>query len=307
MYFELFLLTQGFLGLVFGAGLLIDGALGIANYYKWSSLWVGTILVGFSTTLPEMIVSLVAVIKGYPHISIGNAFGSYIANIGMVLGLTALFYPLKFNKEMLKKELPVLTFSAILVALLVLDLRLDFIDGCVLIAALFLVLFLLYKNQTISPPEIIKSKKISIKYAFALFIIGSLVLWFSGEIMVRSAASIAKVFGMSEWLIGVTVVAIGTSLPELAASIISARKGHYDLAIGNVIGSNILGLLGVVAIPSLISPINLPKQVLYYDISTIFLSTIILWVVALGNSSMITKRSGFLLFLMFIAYLFVIL
>lgn len=305
---EIIIMVIGLIGLVLGAELLVKGAMGMASNYKWPALWVGTVLIGFATTLPELIVSLIAVLKGHPHIAIGNALGSYVANIGMVLGITAMITPLLVNKKLLTREMPLLSFSVLLILVLTSDFNLSIQDGIILLIALGLFLLAISKN-----PDIIDSmiepeakNKITLKASYSFFFGGSAVLWGAGEALVKSASSIAKSIGMSDWAIGLTIVAIGTSLPELAASIISARKGQYDLAIGNVIGSNVLGLLGVVAIPSIITPGEVPKSVIFQDVGAMVIVTIALWLSAItkpGKIAKISRVEGLAMFLLFGLYI----
>lgn len=307
MLFEVMMLCLGLLGLVFGADLLVKGAIGLAKYHKWPTLWVGTILVGFATTLPEMIVSLIAVLHGHPHIAIGNALGSYVANIGMVLGITAMICPMIIHKKILKRELPLLSAAMVLLLVLLSDFNLSIQDGIILLLALGAFIWLVSQNrETIQAIGEMPDVVISAKKAATIFFIGSIIIWGAGDILVIYASKIAKILGMSDWAIGLTIVAVGTSLPELAASIVSAKQGHHDLAIGNVVGSNIMGLLGVVAIPSILSPGNLPKSVIYQDIGAMTVVTIALWLTSIKskeNISEISRLEGFILFILFLSYL----
>lgn len=310
MFQDLIILIIGLSGLVFGAKLLVNGSINIAYHYQLPALWVGTVLVGFATTLPEIIVSVIAVLQGHPHISLGNALGSYIANIGMVLGITAIIQPLKVSKKLLKRELPLLTITLALLFILITDFNLSIQDGCILILGLLAFLWLITKNSDMLEGigEQQQLQQMTLRKSYAMFIIGAIILWLSGEFIIHSAANIAKLLGMSEWVIGLTVVAIGTSLPELAASIISAKHGHHDLAIGNVIGSNILSILGVVAIPSILAPGQIPKTVIYYDINAMAILTGILWMVAIQNKQtkvIISRRSGAVILLCFLCYIII--
>ena len=309
MLVVIMLLVLGLIGLVYGANLLVNGSIGLANHYKWPTLWVGTVLIGFATTLPEMIVSIIAVLQGHPHISLGNALGSYVANIGMVLGVTAMVQPLVVHKKLLKREMPLLTISLMILFILITDFHLSIQDGFILLLALVGFFWLISKNtdmlEYMSPET---HNNISIKLAYGQFIIGAAILWGSGECLIYSAANIAKLLGMSEWAIGLTIVAVGTSLPELAASAISAKKGQHDLAIGNVIGSNVLSILGVVAIPSILAPGSVPKSIITNDISAMAILTIALWLVAIkrpGKTAEITRIEGFIMFVLFILYLYI--
>ena len=209
IFFNLCLLATGFAGLVFGANLLVNGSMGLAKNYKWPTLWVGTVLVGFATTIPEMIVSLIAAIKGHAHIAIGNAIGSYVANIGMVLGLTAMVQPLLVHKQFLKKELPLLTASVVLLTALIIDYQLSLFDGIILLLGLITFLWLISKNNTFID-ALESDEECSTSKAYFMFFIGTIILWAAGEAMVSAAAILAKSFGMSEWAIGLTIVAVGT-------------------------------------------------------------------------------------------------
>lgn len=309
MLIDLTILLSGLIGLVYGANLLVNGSISIAQYYKLPALWVGTVLVGFATTLPEIFVSIIAVLQGHPHISLGNALGSYVANIGMVLGITAIVQPLSINKKLLRREMPLLTIALIILFVLITDFHLSKQDGIILILALITFFWLISKNSEVLA-DIAETEQINIpiKKSYILFILGAFFLWLSGEFIIHSAANIALYFGMSEWAVGVTIVAVGTSLPELAASIISAKQGQHDLAIGNVIGSNILSILGVVAIPSILAPGQIPKTVIHYDICAMAALTGILWMAAIQGKKdkvLIGRWDGTIIFIGFVIYILV--
>lgn len=312
----IFFLGAGLIGLVLGADWLVDGAIGIARFFRLSPIWVGTVLVGIATTLPEMMVSWVAVTHGHIGISLGNALGSYVANIGLVLGMTAMFYPLKINATMFQRELPMLTMAYVLLVLLLMDQFLSRIDGVVLLLALavFLVTISRYvlrqpTRQTPTMPE--ETTQASLKvYPIAIFmlvfIVGVATTWLAAQAMVMGAKVVALHYGMSDLVIGLTIVAVGTSLPELAASLTCVRKGHHDLAVGNVLGSNIFGILGVVAIPGLLAPNPVAQNVVTRDLVMMGCMTVALWAVAYSRDQQratIKRGEGLLLCVLFVGYM----
>ncbi len=310
-----FFLTIGLLGLVMGADWLVDGALGIAKFFNLPAMWVGTVLVGIATTIPEMLVSLAAVLQHHTDIALGNALGSYVANIGLVLGLTACCQPLKVHRKLFQRELPALTLACGLLFVLLLDHHLSQMDGMILLLAL--LLFLVWVTRFVlqqSMPKHVVSDVVSdqnlvnksVWVCMAMFLLGLTITWLAAKSMVVGAKSYAQYFGLSDLLVGLTVVAVGTSLPELATSIVSVRKGHHDLALGNVLGSNIFGVLGVVAIPALMAPGAIAKSVLTRDMVAMGVMTVLLWCMAYSRArqrALITRTEGVLLFVVFLGYL----
>ncbi len=301
--------------LVWGADKFVEGASATASNLGVSPLIIGLTIVGFGTSAPEMIVSLMAALNGNPTLAVGNAIGSNIANIALILGVTSLIVPLSVKSSILKREYPIMFMVMIFVCLIMSDNNLNQIDGWLLlflmIVVLTLITYLGFRDQKLGDPiieefaeEIPKDMKTSV--AFFWLIAGLIILVFSSKLLVWGAVNIAHEFGVSDLIIGLTIIAIGTSLPELAASIASAYKGEHDIAIGNIIGSNIFNLLGVLGIPAVISPMMaLPEDVMQRDYPIMLALSIILLIFAYGfrGPGKLNRYEGAFLLSCYIAYM----
>ena len=308
-------IVVGLFLLIWSADRFVEGASSIARIMGISPLIVGMVIVGLGTSAPEMLVSATAAWQGNPAMGIGNAIGSNITNITLVLGLTAMFYVLPVHSRMLKQEIPLVLSSAVLAWWLMADGYFSRIDGIILIicmiALLIWMLLLAKKDKHFHDPLIDETigelpEKMPLKHSVIWTLAGLLLLLISSKLLVWGASNIASLMGISDLIIGLTIVAIGTSLPELAATISSARKGETDLAVGNIVGSNLFNTLAVLAIPALIQPIDIPKEVLDRDIIVMFVLTLVLLVFSYGilkqGRYKITRLNGVVLFLAFIAY-----
>lgn len=308
-------IITGLILLIWSSDHFVDGASSIARNIGISPLIVGMLIIGLGTSAPEMLVSAAAALQGNPGLGIGNAIGSNITNITMVLGITAIFYVLPVHSSLLKKELPLVLASAILAWLLMMDGYLSRIDSVILFAALAFILSWMVisakKEANNHDPLIDETieelpEKLSSKKAYFWTITGLIFLLISSKMLVWGASNIASLYGVSDLVIGLTIVAIGTSLPELAATISSARKGETDLAVGNIVGSNLFNTLGVLAIPSLIQPLQLPEAALSRDMPIMLALTVVLLVFSFGcfkgSRYKITKAKGIVLLSAFIAY-----
>ena len=279
----------------------------IARIFNISPLIIGLLIFGFGTSAPEMLVSGIAAYSGHPEMSVGNAFGSNIFNIGLVLGITALILPIKVEKSVLKKEWVFLILSTLVAGLLLLDQYLSFYDGLILLALLILFLFYVFKQSkkdSLNGIDDVDSK-INNKEkgkTWLLLIVSLVILISSAKLVVWSGTVLASIFGVPELIIGLTVVALGTSLPELAVSISSALKKQHEMVIGNIIGSNIFNTLGVLAIPGLISPFKIPTELLSRDYIYIFILTFL--IVILRFKDKINRFGGFALLLVLGVYLY---
>jgi len=304
----------GVLLLVWSADRFVDGASSIARNLRVPPIVIGLTIVSIGTSLPEMIVAAVAALDGNRDLGIGNVLGSNIANIGLVLGVTALIMPLAVQSLTLRREMPVLFLVTAFAFVLMSDGELDVTDGIMLLVGLVLMLIWiariglkdrrdpLVQEFTASVPD-----QISMRQSVLWFIIGLLVLIASSRMVVWGAVEVAHALGVSDLIIGLTIVAIGTSLPELVASITSALKGEADLAIGNVIGSNMFNLLAVLAMPALIHPGAFAAQALLRDFPIMLAFTIALFVVSFGlKLGKINRFEGALLLAGFIAYLYLL-
>jgi cation:H+ antiporter len=280
-------IALGFIGLIWGADKFVFGASALARNAGVSPLLIGLTIVSFGTSAPEIFSSAVSALEDKPELAIGNAFGSNLFNIGVALGVAAILRPLTPPKSLIKKELPALILVTLVTGVLLFDLFIGPFDALVLIAlSLFLGYKLLRKKKACDAIETdALSEETSASdeepdtrtwQAVAYMLLGLILLIVSAEALVASASAIAETLGVSEAVIGLTIVALGTSLPELAASITCVLKGHYDLAIGNIVGSNILNLLAVLPFPGLLSPGLIQAPLLFRDFAAVTLLTLLL-------------------------------
>lgn len=305
-------IVAGLVILVWSADRFVDGSATLARYLGMSQLLIGILIIGFGTSMPEMVVSALSAINGSPGIALGNAYGSNITNIALILGLTALIKPLSVHFSVIKKELPILIAVTALSIYFLLDFQLGQLEAIIL-----LVIFAIYVMWTIWSS---KKQRASIQAAYTeneqeeamslkaslFWIIGGLTLLIlSSQLLVWGATTVASHFGVSDLIIGLTIVAVGTSLPEVAASIAAARKGDVDLAVGNIIGSNLYNTLAVVGLAGAITPIQAEAEILSRDISTMTGLTLFLFVlgyVACKRGGKIGRFSGFVLLLSYVSY-----
>ncbi len=271
----------GFIVLVFSSDLFVKGAAAIAQNFGVSPALVGLTIVSIGTSSPEILVSLSAAITGAGELAIGNAVGSNIANIGLVLGATLCFCSIKIARSYLRLEIPILLSITSLAALLIIDFELSLTDSILMLATLLLTMFIIVQKRlayiSIEPNAHNHNiEELGRVKATIFFLIGLFFLIVSSRLLVWGATEAAILLGVSELVIGLTIIAVGTSLPELAASVASALKNHPDLALGNIIGSNIFNLLAVMPIPGLIQSMTLNKDFLYRDFFTMGLLTLIL-------------------------------
>jgi len=259
----------GLVVLVWSADRFVSGAVATALKLGMTPMMVGLTIVAFGTSAPELIVSATAALDNASNLAVGNAIGSNIANIALVLGATAMVSAIPLRTSILKVELPVLLLSTLIATLLIWDQVLDLLDGIffllILVVSLAALAFLQQDGNTEELDEIEDNKNIPPKKAYSLLLMSIILLLASSKLLVWGATGIALDLGVSELVIGLTIVAIGTSLPELAASIASALKGHHDLALGNIIGSNLFNLLAVLAIPAIINPPTLSNTLISRD------------------------------------------
>lgn len=260
----------GFVGLVWSADRFVDASASIARAAGLSPLIIGLTIVSFGTSAPEILVSISAALEGAGELAIGNALGSNLANIGLVLGATAVLAVLPIQKHILFHEMPILVGVTALAGFVLWDAQVSRLDAFILFASIVPVMayLVIAKKRDLTPAERASEEEIpdmSAKVAWLWFIVGLALLIFSSRVLVWGATNTASHFGVSPLIIGLTVVAIGTSLPELAASIASALRGHHDIALGNVIGSNIFNLLAVMSVPAFISPLVMEPSVFARD------------------------------------------
>lgn len=282
-------IALGFVGLIWGADKFVFGASALARSAGVSPLMIGLTIVAFGTSAPEIFSSAVSALENKPELAIGNAFGSNLFNIGVALGVAALIRPLTPPKSLVQKELPALILVTLVTGALLFDLFLGLFDAIVLLLlSAFLGYKMLKKNSRrekacLDPqagceqdPEEDETPAVKTWQSIAYLALGLVLLIISAEALVAAASSIATKLGVSEAIIGLTIVALGTSLPELAASVTCVLKGHYDLAIGNIVGSNIINLLAVLPFPSLLSPGLIQAPLLFRDYAAVTLMTLLL-------------------------------
>lgn len=294
--------------LVWSADTFIDGATSLAVRFNMPSFLIGVVILGIGTSAPELVVSALAAVAGSPDLALGNAYGSNIINITLVLGVTALISPILIRANVIRHDLILLLAVTALAAFQLLDGNLSMTNGIVLIASLIGVLliqiFLSLRNNTAA--DVDAPKDINIAKALATLTLGLVLLIVSSRSIVWGAVELATLWGMSELLIGLTIVAIGTSLPELVASVAAARRGEHDMALGNVIGSNLFNTLGVVGVATVISPIkNIAPEILSRDVLMMAGVTLLLFVLAIiayNRQGEMKRGSGLVLILTFIGY-----
>lgn len=309
MLYPIIALLVGFIILVWSADRFVIGAAGTAKNFGMSPMLIGLTVVSFGTSAPEILVSVMASTTGAGSLAVGNALGSNIANIGLVLGITALVAPLPVKSKVLKQEIPLLLAITFLAGGVLYDLYLGRMDSVILILSLIACLFLFTRFQRNASDEDITDEEeelpdLPTKWAIFWLVSGLLLLAGSSRLLVWGATEVATTLGVSELIIGLTIVAIGTSLPELAASVASALKGHTDIALGNIVGSNIFNIAAVMAVPGLLAPIELESIVLIRDYGMTLGLTLLLALLALFQKPpKISRIEGGLLVTAYAGYL----
>ncbi|NOQ78188.1 MAG: calcium/sodium antiporter [Gammaproteobacteria bacterium] len=313
-------ILTGFLLLIWSADRFVIGASGIALNFGVSPLIIGLTIVGFGTSAPEMIVSGVAAYEGTPNLAVGNALGSNITNIALVLGITALVTPLMVHSKILRREYPIMFMIMLIAWALLWDGELGRIDGIILLSGMFALLAFITligikENKQAGSPDPLEEefceeipRDISTPMAFLWLLIGLLLLLISSRLLIWGAVNIAHAFHVSDLIIGLTIVAVGTSLPELAASVTSALKGEHEIAIGNIIGSNMFNLLGVLGIPGIMTGAILDPSVLSRDYPVMIALSVLLFIFAYGfkGEGRLNRFEGGILLICYIAYMIVL-
>ena len=304
-----FLILVGFILLILGGNWLLKSAVSISLSLKIPKIIIGMTVVSFATSAPELIVSINSALNGYSDLALGNVIGSNIANLALVLGITLLIAGMDVQKSFFTTNWPVMMIASLL---LYFFLRNDYVLSDVegLIFVLFLVFFLVYlfrfQNQEFTDDLPEDEDILPVYKTFMWITIGSFGLWGGSEMLITGATDLAITLGVSDRLIGVTVVSVGTSIPELAASIIAVLKKEKAISLGNLVGSNIFNILAVVGITSIITPINANDHVIYTnDIYWMLLVSMVLPILVLLPTKMELKRkSGIFLLLLYIAFLY---
>lgn len=299
----------GFVVLVWAADRFVLGAAAAARNFGVSPLVIGLTVVGFGTSAPEFLVSAIAAATGAPDLCIGNALGSNITNVALVLGVAALVAPMDVKGTILRRELPILIACMLLATALMLDGDLDRVDGAILGAGLIAMMgWVVWLGLRTEDPESMESElpdPMPSWKAIFWIVAGLGLLLGSSRMLVWGATELASMLGVPDLVIGLSVVAFGTSLPELAATVMAARRGEHDLAVGNVLGSNMFNTLGVLALPGLITPSSVPMLVLRRDLPAMFGVTLLFFVMTrfFLRPSHVSRVEGAVLVGAFLAYM----
>lgn len=292
MILPLFAMLAGLALLVWSADRFIDGAAVTARYAGMSPLLIGMLIIGFGTSAPEMVVSALAAVDGNPGLALGNAYGSNITNIALIIGIVAVIKPIAVHKQVLTRELPILLGVTLIAGAQLLDGELSRWDGIILLAVFFLIMGwttirgLRGESGALAEDvdvEEITEKTMPLSAAIGWLLIGLVLLVASSRMLVWGAVSVAQTLGISDVIIGLTIVAIGTSLPELASSMAAIRKNQHDMALGNVVGSGLFNTLAVVGIASTIHPLAIEPELLYRDWVVMTVLTVALLIMGWGR------------------------
>ena len=301
-----FLFVGGGLAMLyFGAEWLVKGSIAISNKLGVSQLVIGLTVVAFGTSAPELAVSISSAIQGLSDVALGNVVGSNIVNIGVILGVSAIISPIIVSKSAIRKEVPIMIGTSFLLLAIILDGKIDFVDGVLLVVGIIIFTWYSYRSSKKDTDiEKIPVSQVLQKNVFSksiIFMMAGLLLLIGGSFLtVDNAVIIGASFGISELFMGLTVVAIGTSLPELITSIVAARKGHADLAVGNIIGSNIFNILAILGISSLISGITVSEQILI-DVGIMLAFSLVL-IPIMRSGFIISRKEGIFLIAGYVGY-----
>ncbi|WP_417880091.1 calcium/sodium antiporter [Vibrio sp.] len=311
MLLAVVLLLIGLALLVWSADKLVYGSAAVAKNMGISPLVIGMTILAMGSSAPEMMVSATAALEGKTDTAIGNVLGSNIANIALILGITAMIKPLSISSTILHRELPLMIIVTLIAGALMWDDYLGFTEGLVLIAlfAAFILGMLKISQSEKGEKDVLLEQQeseipdgVDNKTAIFWVVVGLILLPIAADLLVDNAVIIAKYFGMSDLVIGLTIIAIGTSLPELAASLAGVLKGEDDMAVGNIIGSNIFNILAVMGIPAILTPSVLSEYAMNRDFWVMLGVSLLLVIMALGKSRSIKRTEGGILLLCFLAY-----
>lgn len=317
MILSIAILFAGLVGLIWSADKFVYGAAAIARNFGLPPLIIGLTIVAMGSSAPEIMVAVTSSMDGNSNTAIGNALGSNITNIALVLGVTVLLQPLLVHSQLLKRELPILLAVTLIAAYILSDQFLTFAEGVVLITLFFSTIgglcWLTLRDKKLKDPLLEEAQEdvpegVSNRMATIWVVVGMIMLPIASHYVVEGASDIARYFGLSELVIGLTIIAIGTSLPELAASIASIKNNEHDLALGNIVGSNIFNILAVLAMPALINPGTFDQEAAGRDLYMVVGLTVLLFIMSwhLFGKRKITRVEGGILFGLFIAYQFLL-
>ena len=309
-------LVAGLVLLLWSADKFVDGGAASAKHLGVPTLLIGILIIGFGTSAPEMLVSLIAALDGNPQLALGNAFGSNITNIALIIGTTALVAPIVVHSRIISKELPLVLAITILSGWMVYDGVLSFFEGLILLTGFgMLVVWSIYgglkaraDSFSCEIDQDLQEHEMTLKESLFWLFAGIVLLIASSKLLVWGAVGIATALGVSDLVIGLTIVALGTSLPELSSCIVAVKKKEYDLALGNIVGSNMFNILAVIGISATIAPMhNLPEAVFYRDWIIMFALTLTLFFMAYrfgAQKKIITRFDGIVLLGGYAAYSF---
>ena len=306
---EYIFLLSGFLILIYSGKYLVKGSVSLACRYKVSKLVIGVTVVAFGTSAPELFVSVLAAIEGHSAISVGNVVGSNIANIALVLGLTALIFPIPVKKNSVKIDWPVMMGASLLFYVFILNGFLQFAEGLSFVVLLiaFLIFSIRRSRKDYIDDEEISDAHYSTLISFIVIILASCGLALGSYLLVENVSVIARGFGVSERVISITLIAFGTSVPELATSVLAAFRKEMDISIGNIIGSNIFNILGVLGVTSMIKKIEIPSLTLSFDVFWMLGIALLFFLFILPvTGGRLTRLKGLVLFAIYCVYVYLL-
>jgi len=300
------LLIFGLTVLIIGGNLLLKAAVSISLRFGIPKLLIGMTVVSLATSAPELIVSIKSAIKGSPDLAISNVLGSNIANLGLVLGITILFSPINISKSVYKKEWPIMMFSAIYFLIVILDGVISKIEGGILVCFLVMTISALIKLRDKSEVDLENSVEDSFLKSLIVLFFGGLFLYYGSEWFIDGAIMLADSFGISERIIGITVVSVGTSIPELVTSLVAVLNKEKSISLGNLLGSNIFNVFAVLGITSLVTPLSvLDKSIINYDIYVmLFFAAMILPLIFFPKKLVLGRKEGVIILLFYTVYIY---
>jgi cation:H+ antiporter len=299
-------IVAGLALLFYGGDFLVTGSARLARFLKISPFVIGATVIAFGTSAPELAVAILAALDAAPELAMGNVIGSNIANIGLVLGIAAMIAPIVISSKRFNREYPPFLFAAFLILFLAWDLKIHRLEGIIMVSLLALYVWRSFSHKEDIPSELEDEAQLLTGKGPAfqlLLIVGGLIALVGGaKLLVSGGVSIARNIGISEWFIGITIVAIGTSLPEIVSSVMAAKRGHGEMAIGNIFGSNIFNILMVLGITSLIHPLNInepinPDLIIATGITGLLLALIVFGKHSLGKISGVTLLATYFLYI----------
>ena len=305
MLHALFLIVVGLILLIAGAEYTVRGAVAIANKLKIPMIIVGLTVVALGTSLPEFIVSVKAALSGSAGISIGNVVGSNIANVLLILGAAAVFHPIKCRRRIFLRNYKFLFLVSAIFVAFAMNGKIIFWQGIIMLGLLVAFIYYNYKNSSkvaVSEDSLSPIAHKSWFYVTMVTVLGLVAIMYGADFLVGGATTIAKIWGVSDEIIGLTIVAVGTSLPELATTVVAAIKKQNDVALGNIIGSNIWNIVFIMGFTSVVTDVPVSKQFMYYDVWVMFLSTLLLYPVMMTKARM-NRVEGFVFVSLYMFYL----